>query len=119
MDEVKAALDKQVQAWNSGDLEHAMAFYWNSPQLTWISRAGIEKGYQPVYDSYLKDFTDRSTMGKFTYEPLHIEALSAKVVYYAYSWKIELNGKKLMGGVSSQIWKKAKKRWVITSEHAS
>ena len=88
--QVKAALEGQIAAWNSGRLEEAMAYYHNSPELLWISRAGIEKGYQPVYESYLKDFSDRTAMGIFTYEPLHIETLSPKNVYFVYRWKIEL-----------------------------
>jgi ketosteroid isomerase-like protein len=116
--DVKAALDIQVAAWNAGDLEKAMTFYWNSPEMIWISRSGVEKGYQPVLEGYRKDFADRTKMGVYAYEPLHIEALSKTSVYYVFRWKIELNGKKLMGGVSSQIWKRIKGRWLITSEHA-
>lgn len=118
-EKVKTALDDQVNAWNSGKLEEAMAYYHNSPELLWISRTGIEKGYEPIFQSYLKDFANRSMMGTYSYEPLYIEALSGKKVYYVYRWKIELNGRKLMGGVSSQIWKKSGKRWLIFSEHAS
>jgi ketosteroid isomerase-like protein len=117
--EVKAALEGQIALWNKGKLEDAMSYYWNSPDILWISKAGIDKGYQPVFESFLADFKDRSTMGIFTYEPLHIESFSPEVVYYVYRWKIELNGKRLMGGISSQVWKKINKKWVITSEHAS
>lgn len=116
--EVKTALDTQVAAWNARDLEKAMSFYWNSPEMLWISRAGVEKGYAPVLEGYQKDFSDRSKMGVYSYEPLHIEKLSKRSVYYAFRWKIELNGKRIMGGVSSQVWKKIGGRWQITAEHA-
>lgn len=117
--EVKQALDGQVNAWNAGDLEQAMAFYWNSPDMCWISKSGVEKGYQEVLEMFHHDFADRSTMGVYTYEPLHIEQLSPEAVYYVFRWKIELDGQRLMGGVSSQVWKKVLGRWVATSEHAS
>jgi ketosteroid isomerase-like protein len=117
--EVKRALDGQVEAWNRGDLEKAMTFYWNSPDMLWISRNGTETGYQEVLDGFQKNFTDRSKMGVYTYDPLHIEQVSPEAVYYVYRWKIDLQGKKLMGGVSSQLWKKIGGNWVITSEHAS
>lgn len=116
---VKAALDTQVAAWNVGDLEKAMTVYWNSPEMLWISRGGIEKGYQPVLDGYRKDFADKTKMGVYSYTPLHIEKLSSRSVYYVFRWKIERDGKRLMGGVSSQVWKKIKGKWLITSEHAS
>lgn len=117
--EVKQALERQVSAWNKGNLETAMAFYWNSPEMLWISKSGIEKGYQEVLDMFLRDFTDRSKMGVYSYEPLHIEQVSPEAVYFVFCWKIELEGKRLMGGVSSQLWKKLDGRWVVTAEHAS
>jgi ketosteroid isomerase-like protein len=117
--EVRAALAGQVTAWNAGDLEKAMEFYWNSPEMLWIARSGIEKGYAPVLEGYRKDFSDKTKMGVYSYEPLHIEILSKRTVYYVFRWKIELGGKKLMGGVSSQVWKKIGGRWLITAEHAS
>lgn len=117
--EVKQALEGQIAAWNKGDLETAMTFYWNSPEMLWISKNGTEKGYQEVYDMFLNDFKDRSQMGNYSYEPLHIEQVSKDAVYFVFRWKIELDGKRLMGGVSSQVWKKLNGRWVATSEHAS
>ena len=117
--EVKRALEGQISAWNKGDLETAMTFYWNSPEMLWISKGGTEKGYKEVYDMFLQDFKDRSQMGVYSYEPLHIEQVSKEAVYFVFRWKIELDGKGLMGGVSSQLWKKLDGRWVVTSEHAS
>ncbi len=119
IDQVKQALDGQVTAWNRGALEEAMDYYWESPEMLWISRNGTEQGWQEVLEMFQKDFTDRSKMGEYTYEPLHIEQVGPEAVYYVYRWQIELQGKKLMGGVSSQLWKLLNGRWVITSEHAS
>lgn len=117
--EAKKALEGQIAAWNKGDLETAMTFYWNSPEMLWISKNGTEKGYQEVYEMFLLDFKDRSKMGVYSYEPLHIEQVSDKAVYFVFKWKIELDDTILMGGVSSQLWKKIGSRWVVTSEHAS
>ncbi len=115
----KQGLDGQVDAWNAGDLRAAMDFYWNSPDMLWISKNGVDKGWQPVLDMFEQDFADRSTMGTYTYEPLHLENLGPAAALYVIQWKIELDGKRLMGGISSQVWKKMDSRWVITSEHAS
>ena len=119
MVEVKAALNAQVAAWNAGDLETAMTYYWNSPKMLWISRGGVQKGYQPVLDGYRTDFTGKSKMGIYSYDPLHIERLSKTSVFYVFRWKIELDGKRTMGGISSQVWRRINKKWVIAAEHAS
>ncbi|MDX5421417.1 MAG: nuclear transport factor 2 family protein [Hymenobacteraceae bacterium] len=117
--DVRRALEGQIEAWNKGDLETAMTFYWNSPEMLWVSKNGVEYGYQEVLEMFRQDFTDSSNMGVYSYEPLHIEQISDETVYFVFRWKIELDGKRLMGGVSSQLWKKLDGRWVATSEHAS
>jgi hypothetical protein len=117
--EVKKAMEVQVNAWNSGDIEKAMIVYWNSPELRWINKSGIQKGYQPVLETYKADYADKSKMGTYSYESLHIEQLSDTSVYFVIRWKIMLNEKKIMGGVSSLLWKKIDAAWVITAEHAS
>jgi hypothetical protein len=96
-----------------------MTFYWESADMLWISKSGVDRGYMPVLESFRKDFSDRNQMGLYTYEPLYIEEISKEAVYYVFRWKIALNGKQLMGGVSSQLWKKINENWVITAEHAS
>ncbi|MDX5443330.1 MAG: nuclear transport factor 2 family protein [Hymenobacteraceae bacterium] len=116
---VQQNLQQQVNAWNAGNLEKAMSYYWNSPELLWISRGGTNKGYEPVFKEYQQAYTDRSEMGTYSFEPLYIEELAADKVYFVFRWKIEKEGKKLMGGVSSQVWKKLNGKWQITSEHAS
>ncbi|GGK65902.1 DUF4440 domain-containing protein [Rufibacter glacialis] len=119
LEAAKIGLQGQVDAWNAGNTEQAMDFYWNSPEMLWISKTGVEKGWQPVWEMFQQDFQDRSTMGQYSYEPLHLEALGKEAALYVIQWKIELDGKRLMGGVSSQIWKKMDGKWVIASEHAS
>ena len=117
--EVKKALEGQITAWNKGDLEKAMTYYWNSPEMLWVSKSGIQKGYQSVLEDFRKEFADKGKMGIYSYDSLHIEKISGTSVYFAISWKIILNGQKIMGGVSSQLWKKIAGNWVITAEHAS
>ena len=117
--EVVKALEGQIEAWNKGDLETAMTFYWNSPEMLWVSKGGVERGYQEVLEAFRADFTDSSNMGVYSYKPLHIEQVSPEAVYFVFRWRIVLDGKELMGGVSSQLWKKKGGHWVVTSEHAS
>lgn len=117
--EVKKALEGQISAWNKGKLEEAMAFYWNSKQMLWISKSGVERGFEEVLNVYRNEFADSRDMGVYSYEPLHLEEVSPDAVYFVFRWEINLDDNKLMGGVSSQLWKKKDGRWVITLEHAS
>lgn len=117
--DVQVAIKEQVAAWNTGDLETAMTYYWNSPNMLWVNRAGVQKGYADVLEAYKIDFKDRSKMGKYSIDELYAEELKDGLVLYVVRWKIELDGKKLMGGISSQLWKLVDGKWVVTVEHGS
>ena len=117
--EVKSSMDGMVTAWNAHKLEEAFAHYWNSPEMLWINRTGVNKGYQSVLDGYLRDFEDRSNMGSFGYEFLHQEVFSDSVVFTTVRWSMEVKDGSTYGGVSSFVWKKKNGKWVIAAEHAS
>ena len=117
--EVQALLDSQVAAWNSGEPDKAMSVYYDSPEMLWVNRTGIRKGYEPIRASYQRAPAQRSRLGTYSYEPLHIEQLSPNCVLFVIKWKVEANGRSTMSGVSSMVWKRIKRKWVIAAELAS
>ena len=117
--EVKAALDAQVAAWNDVATEKPTSVYHDSPEMLWVNRTGIRKGFEPVRAAYRRDSVSRPNIGTYSYEPLHIERLSPSCVYFVIRWKIERNGRSAMNGVTSMVWKRVNKKWVIAAEHAS
>ena len=116
---VQHALEGQIRAWNDGDINLAMTFYWNTPEMLWINKSGIQKGYESVLADFKTEFADPKKMGIYSYSPLHIEVLSESSAYFVIDWKIELEGNRLMGGISSQLWRLVEGRWVVVAEHAS
>src|SRR5678815_476107 len=50
--DIKAVLDRQVQAWNRRDLEGFMSGYWHSEQLTFYSGSTKTSGWQATIDRY-------------------------------------------------------------------
>src|SRR5688500_5768863 len=119
LSEVKAALDEQVAAWNEGTSEKPTSVYHDSPEMLWVNRTGIRKGFEPVRAAYRRDSNSRPSIGTYSYEPLHIERLSPSCVYFVIQWKIDRNGRSAMNGVTSMVWKRVNKKWVIAAEHAS
>ncbi|MDL5044600.1 hypothetical protein QQ054_00875 [Oscillatoria amoena NRMC-F 0135] len=55
--DIKAVMDKQLVAWNNGDIDGFMAGYWKSDKLKFVSKNGITYGWQKVYDNYKKNHT--------------------------------------------------------------
>ena len=113
------SLELQVAAWNSGNLEQALDAYCNTPKITWISRSGVSHGFDGFAASLRQDFPDPNSMGRFVAQVLHKERISKKAVLLTISWSITREGKRLMGGTSTQLWKPCRGKLRIVLEHAS
>ena len=117
--EARRGLDAQVAAWNRGDLEAALDAYCDEPRMTWVARSGVTRGFGPFAASMRQDFADRTRMGRFEAEPLETRGLGRRAALVVVRWSITRDGRRLMGGVSTQIWERCRGRLRITLEHAS
>lgn len=118
-DAARKGVAAQVEAWNRGDLEAALAAYWDSPKMTWVSRSGIQYGFAPFEDAIRKDFADPASMGIYSTQILDARDLGPGTHLIVYRWKIVKGEKRLMGGLSTQIWRQLNGNWRVVLEHAS
>lgn len=119
-DSASDAFRAQMSAWNRQDLTAALSFYWDSEKITWVNRKGVTRGFREFADAMRADFKDPSKMGTYEGKVLHAEEVSRDAVLLVVEWKItSAEGKRMMGGVSTQLWRKMKSGWKITLEHAS
>jgi len=109
----------QVAAWNRGDMESALASYCPSPKITWVNRAGLSRGYDAFAQSMRDDFAGPGKMGVLTNHILEARDLGDGQSLVVLRWSITRDGKRLMGGVSSQLWAQCDGRLRIVFEHAS
>jgi uncharacterized protein (TIGR02246 family) len=72
---VRAVLDRQVDAWNRGDIEVFMTTYLDSPELTFSGREGVTRGYRPVLERYRKRYATRDAMGRLEFAEIEIRML--------------------------------------------
>ena len=63
--EIRAAITAQTEAWNHADIPTFMQAYEDSPDTTFIG-ATLGKGYQPIRERYLRNYTTPEQMGKLT-----------------------------------------------------
>ena len=86
---VRAVLTAQQAAWNRGDLDGFMAGYDKSPDLVFTSGGHIRHGWQETYDKYKAKYgSDRSTMGKLSFEVLGVQSLGADGAIVLGRWKL-------------------------------
>lgn len=70
--EIRAVLDRQVTAWNHGDLKGFMAGYWKSDDMLFTTPDSAAKGWQATLDRYKKRYPTREQMGTLKFEQLTI-----------------------------------------------
>ena len=111
---------KQRVAWNRGDIEGALDFYWKSPEITWVSKAGVNQGFAGFAQAMRDAYAGRpEQMGVYSGEVLMAKEVSPETGLLVVRWSIDRDGARLMGGVSTQLWEEVDGAWRIVFEHAS
>lgn len=115
---IKLVLLAQEEAWNKGDLDGFMAHYWKSDNLQFVSKSGIKKGWQSVYDSYQKNYTAKGEMGKLNFQVLSIEQINKTNAMVTGTWKV-VNNSGVHQGYFTLWFKKIDGKWLIIMDHTS
>jgi hypothetical protein len=109
-----------MAAWNRGDVEGALDLYWHSPDLTFVGSSGVSRGFEAFAAGLRADFAGKpEKMGVYAGEVLEAQTIDAETGLLVVRWSITRDGRRLMGGVSTQLWKRFGRRWRIVFEHAS
>ncbi|HMJ46292.1 MAG TPA: DUF4440 domain-containing protein [Ferruginibacter sp.] len=115
---IRNAMNEQLAAWNSGDLNRFMETYWHNDSLMFIGKGGVTYGWENTLANYKKGYPDTVSMGKLDFTILHIKRLS--VLYFSVVGKWHLTRSiGDAGGHFTLLFKKIKNKWVIVSDHSS
>lgn len=115
---IKGVLQQQVFAWNQHNIEGFMRYYWNNPDLRFVSKKGITYGWEQIKNNYLKSYPTDSSMGSLSFEINSIDLLSKTDALVVGSWKIKKDIAET-GGFFTLHFKKIKKVWYIVMDHTS
>ncbi|HSO84910.1 MAG TPA: nuclear transport factor 2 family protein [Draconibacterium sp.] len=116
--EINSLLDKQVQAWNEGNLEKFMQTYWNSEQLSFVGSRGPTYGWQATLDRYKKTYPDKASMGNLKFTILELSKIDRKTFYVIGKFELTREMGNLSGHFTLVI-QKIKNEWLIVSDHSS
>lgn len=117
--DILEVMQRQEANWNNGDIEAFMQDYWKSPELKFIGKNGVVKGWEPTRDRYFKSYPDRATMGTLHFDIQEIDFLSKKAAWVLGKWKLTRPEAGDIEGYFTLIFKKINNRWVIVSDHTS
>jgi ketosteroid isomerase-like protein len=124
--EIRATIQAQTEAWNHADIPAFMQAYEDSPDTTFIG-ATLGKGYQPIRERYLRNYTTPDQMGKLTFSDLDIRLLPSgcgKSEIALVTGKFHLDRTahgeaKKDDGIFSLVWRKGPRGWKIILDHTS
>ncbi|RDC65726.1 YybH family protein [Adhaeribacter pallidiroseus] len=81
-------LNKQVAAWNQGNIPEFMRTYWNSPDLVFVSGTTVTKGWQPTLERYQKTYSSREKMGILKFTNLKVRAVAKDSATVLGNWAL-------------------------------
>lgn len=83
-------LNKQVTAWNEGNIKGFMEGYMRDSAMQFISKNGLRRGWQQTLDAYIKHYPDKKAMGKLEFKLDTIEFLDRDAAYghIAGKWRL-------------------------------
>ncbi len=118
--DIRAVLDKQVVAWNSGKLEEFMEGYWKSPELTFFSGGRKLSGWDATIERYRKTYqSGGAEMGQLEFFELEITPLGEVAAVVRGRWKLTMSDGKQPGGLYTLIFRKFRDGWKIVHDHTS
>ena len=116
--EIRNVLDQQIVAWNAGDVEKFMKGYWNNDSLMFVGKSGVTYGYDNTLANYKKGYSDTASMGRLSFDILHVNQLSPE--YYFVAGKFYLmRTKGNLQGHYTLLFRKINGKWMIVSDHSS
>ena len=116
--DIRAMLDGQVAAWNSGDVSAYMDDYLQNDALRFASGGDITTGWQPTLERYQRRYPDKATMGTLITENFDVEVLDKDDALVFGSWKLIRDGDEPSGLYTLHV-KHIDGRWVVISDHTS
>jgi len=115
--EIKAVLEAQQAAWNKGDVEGFMAYYWRSDDLTFQSGDSRTHGWSDVLARYKKNYPpDR--MGHLEFTDLTVHILARDAAFVLGRFRLDQVGA-LKEGVFTLIFRRVGEGWRIVHDHTS
>ena len=117
-DAIRSLLYKQQDAWNAGDIEGFMEYYWKSDSLCFMTKDGVTNGWQNTLGRYKKGYPDKESMGKLTFDLIRIDVLATDAALVAGKWLVDSATKSAQGYFNLLLRKKSGK-WLIVLDHTS
>src|SRR5205085_12471102 len=83
------AMDAQVKAWNSGNIDVFMQTYWQSDSLLFVGSTKPTYGWKTTLEHYKERYPDTAAMGKLNFNLLQLKPLSNEYYFVLGEWHLK------------------------------
>jgi beta-aspartyl-peptidase (threonine type) len=119
LDAIRAVLDKQVAAWNRGDINGYMDGYARSDDTMFVG-SEVTRGWTNVRDRYRAKYASRAKMGTLAFSEIDFRPLSADDVVVTGAWKLTRDADSPHGRFTLIFhWIERGGGWRIVYDHSS
>ncbi len=115
---INEILDIQTKAWNDGDVDAFMEFYWKSDDLTFSSTGSTTRGWEATKANYKRRYPTRESMGQVAFSEIEVFALGDSAALVLGRWLLKRKPTDI-GGNFSLVFRRIDDRWVIIHDHTS
>jgi len=116
--EIRAVIEQQAKDWNDGSIERFMRGYAKRDDIRFASGGDLNRGWQPVFDRYVKKYGDRAAMGKLAFSGLEVTVLSPDTAVVLGRWQLQRE-KDEPSGLFTLVFRKFPEGWRIVHDHTS
>jgi beta-aspartyl-peptidase (threonine type) len=116
-EEILDVLAKQKTAWNRGDIEGFMKYYWRSKDFTFQSGNSRIRGWETLFARYKKNYSGEN-WGTLDFKDLVVKALSENTAFVLGRWEVKRKDE-VLGGLFTLILHRKPEGWRIIHDHTS
>ena len=114
---IRRVLDRQVAAWNEGNIDEFMEGYWKSDSVQFIG-SEIVAGWTATLERYKKNYPDKDAMGVLRFDLLQLQPVGEDA--YLLTGNYFLTRKKdSPHGIFTLLFRRKEGKWVIVYDHTS
>lgn len=114
---IQTIMDRQVNAWNEGNIDGFMEGYWKSGEFTFQGGKKRLKGWETLRAMYKKNYAGEK-MGKLQFSDVKMKPLGKDYVLVLARWQV--TGKEeVKEGMFTLIFQRFGKDWKIIHDHSS
>jgi uncharacterized protein (TIGR02246 family) len=115
---VETVIRQQEAAWNAGDIDTFVDYYWRDDNLTFSSGGKITRGWTATRDRYRERYPTREKMGTVKFSDLEITPLGDAAAMVLGEWSLA-RAEEPIGGNFTLVFRKLDGRWLIIHDHTS